>query len=286
MNLTKEESLKSINECIENLYSDLSKGYSDSMINFLNFAAQMPKYSARNVMLLRKQLPTVSRVATFAKWKNLGRYIVSGPGSGLKILRPLNVKKLVKENGEDKEKDVFAGFTFMTVFDISQTEGTPIPEFLPALGNDDKGLYNILKECMIESGIAVTEKQVCFGGAYGVSFGKRVEIKIADLISMFSTLVHEYGHEILHKGSENPNLSKGFKECQAEATAYIVMKHYGFETQFCVDYIKHWGNSAKEVGQNLEAITKASKLIIEQIEAKVNQNELNQTTEETETIAC
>lgn len=284
MNITNEQAMKSINEGIENLYKDLDKGLSDSMIAFLNFASNMPKYSARNIMLLRAQMPHVSKVATFAHWKKLGRNIISGPGSGLKIIRPV-FKKVENEKGEEEDK--MRGFSFLTVFDVSQTDGEPLPEFMPSIGNDDRGLYNILKECMTDAKISVTEKDHLLFGAYGLSYGMRVEIKKSDLISMFSTLSHEYAHEILHQGSENPNLSKGYKECQAEATAYIVMRHFGFETTFCADYIKHYGNSAKEVKENLEAITKASKRIVLEITEKIasKDNESTQQTEENFAIA-
>lgn len=279
MFLTSKEASAEINNSIEQLCTDLAKGSSNSLKAYLDFASKMPSYSLRNQALIRIQMSTASKVATFKQWQALGRSVKTGEKSKIKLLRPNAFKKEVTKNGK-KEEQSFLCFSLFAVFDISQTEGSPLPSFMPSIQGDDKGLYNTLKKAVIQSGIVVNESEALRGGALGMSFGKRIDLKKDTNISMFSTLVHEFAHEILHQGSENKSLTHQFKECQAEATAYIVMQYFGFETQMCVDYLAHYGNTAKEVEKNLNAIIKASQQVIGEIMSDLERNANNQTTEE------
>ena len=79
----------------ELVLNDKYKGFLDAMAKFSN-------YSERNVMLIQKQMPDASMVATFRAWKGLGRNIVEGEKSRARIIAPIAPKaKWVKKQKED-----------------------------------------------------------------------------------------------------------------------------------------------------------------------------------------
>ena len=77
-----------------------------------------------------------------------------------------------------------------------------------------------------------------------------------------NTLVHEIAHELLHQQGEGKSLSKQQKEIQAEGTAYVVCKHFGLETK-SFTYLALYEADSQQILENLEAIAKASKEVIE-----------------------
>lgn len=87
------------------------------------------------------------------------------------------------------------------------------------------------------------------------------------------TLLHEYVHSQLHKdGIEvKDNLaSRQTGEIEAEATTYVVSKHFGFDTsEYSFDYVSTWarGKEVGELGQTLKTIKEASEKIINEIKA-------------------
>lgn len=86
--------------------------------------------SAHNACLLVMQYPSVTLVGGFRQWKTHGRYVSSGPGSGLAIWIPLK-RKAKDDNGETYDTDDKPGFTLASVFDVSQTS-----EFSDATDNE------------------------------------------------------------------------------------------------------------------------------------------------------
>lgn len=270
----------SIENYSKNLIKDLQTGGTEEFKNFLKFSSNFHKYSLNNRILIQLQMPNATKVASFLKWKELGRNVKKGEKS-IRILAPI-MKKTQVMNNDGKMEDKISGIWFKTVpvFDISQTEGEAVPEWniRPSLENDDdKGLYALLTKKAESRNIIVSEKEL--NGPLGVSYGGRVEIDSRqNQVSKFLTLIHEIAHEILHKGSESKNLSRNDKECQAEATAYIVASHFGLENIVSAEYLICWGNSEKEFNKNLSEIFRASEEILEMLSEQIKENEnINQT---------
>lgn len=257
----------SIQDYAQKLIKELQAGGTDGFKDFLKFSAKFHKYSANNKMLIKLQMPNATKVASFRKWNELGRSVKKGE-KAIRILAPI-FKKSQRPNSQGQMEEKIDGVWFKTVpvFDISQTEGEAVPTWniRSELGDDDQGLYTLLKEKIMARGIQVKEEAL--NGPLGVSYGGLIKIDttVQDKSSQFLTLVHEQAHEILHRGSESKDLSRNDKECQAEATAYIVASHFGLESSVSAEYLICWGNSEKEFLKNLSAVIKASEEILEML---------------------
>lgn len=85
-----------------------------------------------------------------------------------------------------------------------------------------------------------------------------------------NTLIHEWGHEILHFGPARSLIEEEFpksvEECRAESVSYVVSNFLGIENQFFRDYLLHYGNTAKTLIKNMDVIQKTSHYMIQKIE--------------------
>lgn len=265
----KNEKLKvemdKINQMAEKLAEQLAKGYTEDFKAYLQVASQFHTYSLNNKILIYSQMPSATKVASLKTWNKLGRRIKKGVKS-IKIFGRPRFKRVVEKEDGTKEDVYYGSCPVVSVFDISQTEGKDIPvSCFKALGDEGLELYNLLKEIMQAQGIQVSETFIA-GGAQGVSYGGRVEIlSTLDGTNKLLTLIHEFAHELLHKGSENRLIPRGIKECQAEACAYVVANYLGIDSPISSDYLINWGNTAETLKANLSPVIEASKTIIKLI---------------------
>lgn len=250
---------------VQNLTQELANGGSTNFKKFLAFSQNFRRYSLNNRLMIRLQMPEATFVASYRKWQSLNRQVKAGSQS-IKIWGFFKEKS--KDESEREENRGF--FRLFSVFDVSQTEGEEIPEWSirPSL-HDDKGLYQLLSERLVQTGIKVEEKTL--DGSLGVSYGGLIEIEKNQTIgAKFLTLIHEAAHEFLHKTEEGRNLPREIKECQAEATAYIVASKYGLQDVVSAEYILHWGNDEKTFKENLAKVLEASEKILDLLEEKNN----------------
>jgi hypothetical protein len=141
-----------------------------------------------------------------------------------------------------------------------------------------------IKKVIISSGISL-EYRESLGGALGVSMSGRIAVlKDAEPnIGLFSTLVHEFSHELLHQKyleSKTPAL-KVFRqnindrhviEQQAETSAWCVMKYYGYNVIEALNYTTMWGMTEKNAMFIFDNIIYVSDYIIDRME-KIMQSE-------------
>ena len=98
---------------------------SQSFADYLATMARFHHYSAGNILLIHLQQPDATQVAGYQRWKQLGRQVKLGE-KGIKILVP-HARK-VSDEETDEEQVIVRSFGLGSVFDISQTEGKPLPE--------------------------------------------------------------------------------------------------------------------------------------------------------------
>ena len=259
--------------------------------NFLKFSSKFHNYSYANQILIWVQTKgKAQHVASATNWTKLGRSVRDWD-EGIMIFAP-NFKKIEKENkltGE-KEKVELKFFKSVKVYDISST--VPIPGnknvFQPLQrkdwskdSNDDVEELNVLINSLIswvkEKNINLDYEEMS-DEMGGYSSGGKVAINNKFKgINLFSTLVHETAHELLH-WLDNKKLdkesSKRQKEIDAETTAFVVCHHFGFDTKDAPNYLALWQAKGDDIRARKQNIHKASKLIIHGIENKITETEI------------
>src|SRR5688572_15977063 len=124
MNRTDAQKLSK--QTLDDLAAQLEGGKSESLITFLDAMARFHSYSFGNVMMILAQKPDAKRVAGLRTWNQLGRFVRKGE-KGIGIFAPMRFK--ADENPKTGETDGDRiGFRVVHVFDISQTDGEPLPE--------------------------------------------------------------------------------------------------------------------------------------------------------------
>jgi hypothetical protein len=237
---------------------------------YLDTQSKFHSYSFGNAALIGIQNPDATRVAGYNKWKELGRQVRTGE-HGIAILAPIIRTK--KDEGGDKEKDhkYVAGFTSATVFDISQTDGEPLPEIAPLLtGVAPEGQFRGISEVAGGFGFRVERRELT-GGTNGYCSPSEKLIVVEsrnDEVQQVKTLAHELGHALLHE--EGNDLPREHKEIEAESVDYVVSQALGIDSGgYSFGYLTSWGHGdpeavEKQLKSSGQRIQKASHQIIQE----------------------
>src|ERR671932_425442 len=222
---------------------------SEDFKRYLRTAATFHQYSPNNVLLILSQRPDATRVAGYRAWQALGRQVKKGE-KAIYIFAPRPYRVTTEdEAGEEQTRE---GLTFrsMPVFDISQTEGDPIPTMeAPVLtGDDGQQTYVALVAFATRQGLTVTthdpntdgdDTQSTYNGFYSPA-RNLIFVKRAAPAQMVKTLCHELAH---HLDPELQAVSRAECETVAEATAFIVAAHAGIDTSsYSFPYITTWAS--------------------------------------------
>jgi len=289
-----------IEKMIEHVANLTDEATKQSFIrNFLIFSSKFHNYSLTNQMLIWTQTKgEAQHVASPTNWTKMGRTIHDW-SKGIVIFAP-NFKNIEKENPNtgEKEKRQLKYFKAVKVYDVTATE--PIPGhpnvFSPVNrkdwskdANEDveelNVLINALTNWLKEEKIHVDYQELS-SELGGQSFGGKITINNKFKgVNLFSTLVHETAHEVLHwleKGIDygprsklEKESSKQQKEIDAETTAFIVCHHFGFETKDTPNYLALWRAKGDDIKARRQNVTKATKMIIEAIEKKVTESDID-----------
>src|SRR5437899_5164821 len=247
---------KMAEEALNRLSAALEAGRSDTLNQYLAAMGRFHRYSWGNVLLINSQRPGATQVAGFHTWHDLGRWVKKGE-KGIMIFAPVLVKqKDADPAGKEtaaKRDEVFrlTGFRTAYVFDASQTEGRPLPEFAKTTG-DTREYGEKLKALVAKQGISV-EYDASIAPAQGVSSGGRIRLMPGMApAEEFSVLAHELAHEMLHHRKEAAPLPTVVRETQAEAVAFVVCRTVGLETNTAAaDYIALYNGDKKALTQSL-----------------------------------
>ena len=251
----------------------LREGYtrvrnSDEFQAYLTAAAMFHEYSANNQMLIWMQRRNASKVAGFRTWQDLGRQVRKGE-KGIAIQAPMSVKTgELDESGDDVRRLLFRT---VHVFDVEQTEGDPLPVTgaCAQLTGDDAGLFDALALLASRQRLSITRAMPAGTpeSALGCYDGSEIWVKV-DLSPAQSakTLAHELGHHFAEHKSVGA-VCREEKEIEAEATAYIVLGHFGIDAgSYSFGYLAHWTDDEKLVSAKLGKVQKLAARIIDDIE--------------------
>ncbi len=276
-----EEARSAADRALEALAEQLDAGNSQQLDAFLKALGRFHKYSFNNIMLILSQKPEATRVAGFHTWRSFGRTVKKGE-KGILILAPMRirVKDRAAEPTPGEDTPTVLRFRAAHVFDISQTEGEPLPE--PARAGGDPGEYLGRLEALVSAkGIDLTTAAI-EGGVHGVSKGGA--IVLAEELSgpeRFSVLVHELAHEMLHRVEARP--SKTVRELEAEAVAHAVSDAIGLDSvRASADYIRLYSGDRKVLAASLDRIQRTACEIITGIVEDQNEDERSKVTVSTE----
>lgn len=252
-----------IAQATDTLAAELEAGKSGQLQAYLAAIGKFHRYSVKNAILIWLQHPTATRVAGYHTWQQLGRQVRRGEKS-ISIMAPI-VRRLSTEDESEEDGEKVVAFRPARVFDASQTDGKPLPEFATVKGAP--GVYQQrLLEFLKVRGVMVEHRQLP-GSLQGVSAGGRIVVR-QDLApgQQFSVTVHEAAHELLHQGDKVEKPDKTVREVEAEAVAYVVSQAIGLEcsTAAC-DYIKLYGGKKETLLASLASVRKAAAEIIEAI---------------------
>ena len=254
--MRSEKAKKVAEEALAELMDDLDKGKSEKLIQYLGVMARFHNYSVRNQILISLQQPHATHVAGYGCWRNMGRQVKRGE-KGIAILAPIMHKKTT-----DPDDETVVAFKTAHVFNISQTDGKPLPDFAKVNG-DPTGYIDRLKEYIQKQGI-ILKYTSTLGSTLGVSCGGIIKLKKGlSPAEELSVCVHELSHEMLHRNSNANMLDRKVRETEAEAVAFVVCKAAGLDTNTASsDYIQLYRGDRKTLVASLDRIQKTASSII------------------------
>lgn len=212
----REEQLKEITERLEQGVQELFT--SERYREYLNTMAKFHNYSFNNTLLIAMQRPDATLVAGYQAWqKKFNRHVLRGE-KGIQIISPAPIREkeevekidpetnepILKANGQPETEiieHVIPRFKVATVFDVSQTEGEPLPDLGGADLTGQVADFTVFMEAIRN----VSPVPIRFAEIEGTSHGyyhntdKEIVIKSGMSESQtMKTAIHEVTHALLH----------------------------------------------------------------------------------------
>ncbi len=212
---TNKEKLKDITDSIERGIEELFQ--SDKYAEYLRTMSRFHRYSVNNTMLIYMQKPDATLVAGFNKWRDQFERNVMKGEKGIKIIAPTPYKKKIEQEKRDpdtnlpmldadgkviiEEKEIkIPMFKPVTVFDVSQTDGKPLPQLASDLSGNVQN-YEVFMETLRRASPVPIDIKPIRDGADGFFSLDNQSITIREGMSKIQTVsavVHEIAHSKLH----------------------------------------------------------------------------------------
>lgn len=221
---SNKDRLKEITASIEDGIKELFQ--SENYARYLQTMSRFHRYSVNNQVLIHMQNPDATLVAGFSRWKNqFGRNVIKGE-HGIKIIAPTPYKKKIEQEKLDpdtrlpmldadgkvitEEKTIqIPMYKPVTVFDVAQTEGRPLPQLAQDLAGNVEN-YEVFMEALRRSSPVPISIEVMTGKMDGYFDLEHQDICIRKGMSEVQTVsaaIHEMAHALLHnraKDAEEP----------------------------------------------------------------------------------
>ena len=281
---------KSLRDRMKAITDVLEKGIRDvfdsgTYETYLKTMSRFHGYSMNNTLLIYLQKPDATRVAGYQAWQRKFHRSVRKGEKGIRILAPCPFKKTVPESDSLDSSESGANapcskiitvpaFRPVTVFDVSQTSGEPLPELVHPLQGDVEGYREFHDALQNVSPVPILYAELPndMDGVYSRS-DKTITIRRGmSEVQTVSALVHEIAHARLHDElPEDPAEWKDGRtmEVEAESVSYAVCSYYGIETgENSFGYIASWSKDKElpELKNSLNTIVRASSGLITEID--------------------
>ncbi|WP_227379183.1 ArdC-like ssDNA-binding domain-containing protein [Haladaptatus halobius] len=263
--------------------------------DWLDVQSKFHDYSHRNTLLITLQCPNATKVAGYNTWRTeFDRHVQEGE-NGIWIWAPIITQQCPEcENSPSYHEHSdctydelppeawskgLVGFRPTAVFDISQTEGEPLPELETAATGNAEDLVPVLQDAAGDLGMTVRIVDADdweHGEAKGVCKHRSlydlqpvVEVKArANHADLAVTLIHEYAHTLLHFDVDD-DCERSKREVEAEAVAYIVGRYVGLDTSGSAFYLAAWQDDDSDaIHDRLGRIRRTAAKIIEEVEQR------------------
>ena len=303
---TEQQRVKEITDKLEEGLKELFE--SEKYKSYLNTMSKFHNYSFNNTLLIAMQKPEATLVAGYKAWqKNFDRHVNKGE-KAIRILAPAPYKikeerdkldpvtgeLLFDENGMPQKENVeitIPAFRPVSVFDVSQTDGKPIPELETAeLLQTVEGYEDFVKALMEVALVPIGFEDIP-GESKGYFHTEEKRIAVQENMSesqTLKTMVHEVAHSMLHnkelnKDMDAPVKDRNTKEVEAESIAYTVCQHFGIDTSdYSFGYIAGWssGREMTELKASLDTIRRTASELITGIEGQLQALQLERAMEQ------
>ncbi|QLC35456.1 DUF955 domain-containing protein (plasmid) [Halarchaeum sp. CBA1220] len=290
-----ESMTETIEAWVEDLITHVEEARgSEAFQEWLEVQSRFHDYSYRNTLLITLQCPEATRVAGYRAWQEeFDRHVQEGE-SAIWIWAPIIAKQCPEcgnsssyheqsdceydETPPEEWSEGLVGFRPASVFDVSQTEGEPLPELETAATGDAGDLVTVLEDAAVELDVEVRivdADEWIHGQVEGICKPRRVDeqplVAVRDRANeadLAVTLVHELAHALLHGAISDP-LARSEQELEAEAVAYIVGRHYGLDTSNSSFYLAAWaGDDPEAIRERLGRISRTAEQLIDVVDSK------------------
>lgn len=297
---TEKQKVQEITEKLEQGIKELFE--SEKYKTYLNTMSKFHNYSFNNTMLIAMQKPDATLVAGFKAWqKNFDRHVKKGE-KGIRILAPAPYKikeerdkidpvtqeLLLDKDGNPQKEEVeitIPAFRAVSVFDVAQTDGKPIPELAAKeLLSDVEGYQDMIRAVEAISPVPIELEEIA-GDSKGYYDREAKRIAVQENMSegqTLKTMIHEVAHSKLHskevEQDEQMKKDRNTKEVEAESIAYTVCQHFGVDTSdYSFGYIAGWssGRDTKELRASMDTIRRTASELITGIEEQLQELQRN-----------
>ncbi|HUZ08633.1 MAG TPA: ArdC-like ssDNA-binding domain-containing protein [Acidimicrobiales bacterium] len=252
-NTRTADAIKLLTEGVEHL------GTTGAWEQYLRAARTFHTYSFNNVLLLTLQNPRATRVAGFHAWRKLGRSVSRGE-KALWVLAPITRRRsdgADEQDGTDAERTTSprqpVGFRAVPVWDVSQTEGEPLPELATRLlGDDPLDAYAALTSVAQSLGYRVEDADLPGARNGDCTFDlRRIRVHVDNSPAQRTkTLAHEIAHAMLHEGCSD----RARAELEAESVAFVVCAELELDSSaYSFGYVTTWAGGTDEAIAGIKA---------------------------------
>lgn len=234
----------------------------DDYKKLLNLMASLHHYSLNNLLLIAWQRPNASMVMGYKAWNKYGRHVKAGE-HGIRIYAPMRYTAAEKttddkddtdDSTEEKKKKSYVRFRAVSVFDVGQTDGDPLPDLGGSTesfsGNfsDYQEMIAKIKTLNPDTGIKFIDRKNDANGWFDSEINEIAVCSDMSETETIRTLIHEEAHSRLHRrGGEEADTGRNVKECEAEGISYVVCRMLGIDTaSYAIPYITEWMHEATD----------------------------------------
>lgn len=292
--MTPEERITALTDGLHKILEEAVESPSHWQV-LLDASATLWRYSGGNVALLMMQMaqrgaeePTL--VAGYKEWERHGRTVSRGEHA-LWVIAPRTARlqqvtlpdgtrqrlqageQLPQGAVDDGTKTVITGWRGQAVFDVSQTQGTPllVPRAADGPVANAGELWQSLTAVASSHGFDIDVTEAQYGLTSGFTDFTQHRVQVGAWLNpeeRMAVLVHELGHVLLHGPDDDVGRlygssadHRGLAEVEAESVAYTVLRAHGIDRSAqSASYLAGWADAVIEAEKDVRADDGGSKL--------------------------